>query len=256
MWWVIGFVIGGIIGIANEILKSLQKEVAVERKRWEDSYQQTLQEVRKQQSYIEKQIKTNQNILKYKELSVLHSASIKIADTTYNLLQGARKTLDAMGRAIVNTAKQRKHLEQRKRQASFWGKGDLEKQIVSLQKLRDQILIPDKDKVKTQRDRLSSEVKKLNKQTAELRDLKEIIRKQNKEIKEYNHLESYVNGVVKWYDQNRGFGFISYNLGKSEIYFNQKQIQGESFLNEGDQVRFVIKKGNDKPWAKGVGKII
>ncbi len=252
MWWVIGFVIGGIIGIANEILKSLQKEVAVERKRWEDSYQQILQEVRKQQSHIEKQIKTNRNILKYKELSVLHSASIKTADTTYNLLQGARKTLDAMGRAIVDTAKQRKLLEQRKRRASFWEKGNLEKQIVSLQKLRDQILIPDKDKVKAQRDRLSSEVKKLNKQTAEIRNLKEIIRIRNKEVRE---LESYVNGVVKWYEQNRGFGFISYNFGNSEIYFNEKQIQGEPFLNKDDQVKFIIKKGNDKPWAKGVEKI-
>jgi hypothetical protein len=101
---------------------------------------------------------------------VLHRTSAELADHTYKNLNGARKTLDAMGNAIVETAQKRKEFEQRKRQAPNQEREQLEKEILSLHKLRDEILIPDKDKVKGERDQLLAKVQTLNKQTAELRD--------------------------------------------------------------------------------------
>ncbi|HOC16535.1 MAG TPA: DUF1566 domain-containing protein [Bacteroidales bacterium] len=182
MWWIIGKIISGIIGVAAEILKRLQQEVSVERQRWEDSYSQLCEEIINQQQIIERKLGENKDQLTYKELSNLHSASIKSADTVYSMLKDARKTLDCMGQAIVDTAIERKALEQKKRGAFF--KGGLEQQIVSLHKLRDEILIPDKDKVKAQRDKLSKEVTKLNQQTAILRDLKNKLRKEGAPLRE------------------------------------------------------------------------
>lgn len=177
MWYVIGAVIGGIIGIAAEILKLLQQAVAVERRRWEDSYVKVHQEIINQQALIEQKLQDGKLILKYQEITNLHSASIKLADATYSLLDDSRKTLDAMGQAIVNTAIQRKTFEKKKRDAFLkFSKRSIQQEIVSLQKLRDEILIPDKDKVKSQRDILLTEVRKLNQQTAELRDLKKEIK--------------------------------------------------------------------------------
>ncbi|MDM8541993.1 cold shock domain-containing protein [Desulfococcaceae bacterium HSG9] len=259
MWWIIGLVIGGIIGIANEILESLQKEVAVERKRWEDSYQQVLEEVCNRQGHIQNQLKTKKNILNFKELCDLHSTSIQIADRTYELLQGSRKTLDAMGRAIVETAKQRKILEQRKRNSSFWEKGGLEKQILSLHKLRDEILTPDKDKVKNQKNMLLSEVKKLNMQTSEIKILKNEIKKNDKKIRaleKSNYFEQCYEGKVKFFDANKGFGFISCNSSEiSDVYFNQKQIQNQNFLNNNEKVKFIIKKNRKRTWAECVERL-
>jgi len=256
MWWIVGLVIG-IIGIADEILKSLQQEVAVERKRWEDSYQQVLKEIIRQQSVIEQKLRENRALLKYAEISDLHSASIKLADLTHSLFEGSRKTLDAMGRAIVNTAVQRKTLEQRKRSSYLWEKDNFEKQIVSLHKLRDEILIPDKNKVKTQRDNLLAEVRRLNKQTAELRDLKKTIRDKNSFIREQEkilNIQKYHSGVIKIYKETEGFGFISPNNGGSDIYLNKKHIRGSVDIKKGDTVQFVLREG-DKPWADSVTRL-
>lgn len=268
MWWIIGLVIAGIFGIAQKILESLQQEVAVERKRWEDSYQQVEREVQQQQRIIEQKLRTSIELLQYQEVASLHSASIKLADTTHSLLQGSRKTLDAMGRAIVETAKQRKALEQRKRE-SFFGRGELEKQILALHKLRDEILVPDKDKVKAQRDRLLYEVQRLNRQTAELRELKKQISERNQRVALIAHqerenkrlvkvqqqqLESWVMGTVNWYDEQKGFGFITPNAGGSDVYVNSKQLRGITSLSKGDQVKFVLRSG-DRPWAANVTKL-
>jgi cold shock protein len=246
MWWIIGLVIAGIYGIAQKILESLQQEVAVERKRWEDTYQQVEKEVQQQQKIIEQKLQISISHLQYQEIAGLHSASIKIANTTYELLQGARKTLDAMGRAIVETAKQRKVLENRKHQAIF-GWGDMEKQIIALHKLRDDILIPDKDKVKAQRDHLLQEVHVLNQQTAELRDLKNRLR-------ENFLLENWTTGIVKWFDQQKGFGFISQQNGESDIYFNKNQLMNIGLISQGDQVKFILRMA-EKPWAERITKI-
>lgn len=243
MWWLIGLAIVGIFGIAQTILESLQQEVAFERKKWEDNYQQVEKSVKQQQQIIERELQRSIETLQYSQLCSLHSASIKIADTTYGLLQGSRKTLDAMNRAIVEAAKQRKILEVRKHKA-VWGGGNLEKQIIALHRLRDEILIPDKNRVKAQRDTLLQEVHKLNRQTADLRELK-------KRFSNTKQIESWAYGIVKWYDSHKGFGFISQLNSEQEIYFNKKQVTSSITLNQGEKVKFILKIA-DRPWAERI----
>jgi len=286
MWWIIGLVIAGIFGIAQAILDSLRKEVSVERQRWETSYRQVEQEVLKYQRLLDQELRAVQHIYDFKKLTELHYASFQVANSTHDLFNDAWKTLDAMGRAIVNAAKQRKILEQRKRNAWPWERSQYEREIQSLHKLRDEILIPDKDRVKADRNRLLSEVQRLNKQTAMLRDMirdrcgsqgvdwynsrmeRTRIRQLNRERAkqglsplplpaEKPRLESKVRGTVKWYDRNRGYGFIALDNGGPDVYVNRKNLSGIAYLNESDRVEFVIRPGSkgQSDWAANVIKL-
>lgn len=285
MWWIIGLIIAGIVGIANAILESLRKEVAVERQRWETTYHQVEAQVRQYQQLLDEQLYTAQYTYEFSKLTNLHHASMRVADATHTLFDDARRTLDAMGRAIVSAAQQRKQLEQRKRGAWFWETGRLESEIQSLHKLRDEILVPDKDKVKSERDHLLQEIRQLNQQTAALRDLirdrcgpqgvawynalveRTQVRQLNRErakkglaplpvpsSNKPRQLETRVQGTVKWYDASRGFGFITVDGSGQEVHVGQKNLQGVTSLQQGDRVAFVIRQGNKGPWAAKVAK--
>ncbi|UGB39127.1 cold-shock protein [Frateuria soli] len=43
--------------------------------------------------------------------------------------------------------------------------------------------------------------------------------------------------VTHWLD-GRGYGFIRPDLGGDDVFVNVRQVEGESYLREGDRVRF------------------
>ena len=51
-------------------------------------------------------------------------------------------------------------------------------------------------------------------------------------------------GKVKWFDNQKGYGFITPESGK-DVFVHHSAIQGSGYksLNEGDQVSFEITKG-------------
>ena len=51
------------------------------------------------------------------------------------------------------------------------------------------------------------------------------------------------NGTVKWFNDKKGFGFISQENG-DDVFVHQTSIQGEGFrtLAEGDKVEFEVMK--------------
>lgn len=53
-----------------------------------------------------------------------------------------------------------------------------------------------------------------------------------------------LNGVVKWFDSKKGFGFIAAD-GK-DYFVHYKAISGMGFKNleEGQQVSFAVKRGD------------
>jgi CspA family cold shock protein len=63
-------------------------------------------------------------------------------------------------------------------------------------------------------------------------------------------------GTVKWFNESKGFGFITSEDG-NDVFVHYSSIQGDGFktLAEGDKVSFDIEKGPKGPKAINVVKI-
>ncbi len=64
------------------------------------------------------------------------------------------------------------------------------------------------------------------------------------------------NGKVKWFNNEKGFGFIEVE-GGDDVFVHFSAIQGEGFksLEEGQEVSFEIVEGNRGPQASNVVKL-
>lgn len=58
-------------------------------------------------------------------------------------------------------------------------------------------------------------------------------------------MSNKVEGVVKWFDESKGFGFISQNDGGKDVFAHFRAIQSEGFktLAEGQAVSFEVEDG-------------
>ncbi len=64
------------------------------------------------------------------------------------------------------------------------------------------------------------------------------------------------NGTVKWFNESKGFGFITTEDNK-DVFVHYSSIQGNGFksLAEGDSVSFDVEKGPKGPKAVNVVKL-
>ena len=65
------------------------------------------------------------------------------------------------------------------------------------------------------------------------------------------------NGIVKWFNDKKGYGFISRESGE-DVFVHYTSIVGEGFrsLTEGEQVEFSVKQDQKGQAAVNVRKLI
>ena len=64
------------------------------------------------------------------------------------------------------------------------------------------------------------------------------------------------SGTVKWFNETKGFGFITMESGGKDCFVHQSAIKAEGFrtLAEGDRVEFDVVEGAKGPAAANVVK--
>ena len=64
------------------------------------------------------------------------------------------------------------------------------------------------------------------------------------------------NGTVKWFSNQKGYGFITPESG-ADVFVHHSEIQGDGYksLNEGQAVEFEIEQGPKGGHAKNVIKM-
>lgn len=61
-------------------------------------------------------------------------------------------------------------------------------------------------------------------------------------------------GTVKWFNESKGFGFITPDGGGDDLFAHFSEIQGSGFrtLEENQRVEFEVGQGTKGPQATGV----
>jgi len=61
-------------------------------------------------------------------------------------------------------------------------------------------------------------------------------------------------GSVKWFNSEKGFGFIAQDGGGPDVFVHYSEIQGTGFknLDEGQKVEFEVTQGPKGPQATAV----
>ena len=64
-------------------------------------------------------------------------------------------------------------------------------------------------------------------------------------------------GTVKWFSDQKGYGFIALDDGQGEVFVHHSAIQADGFktLTEGEQVELDVVQGQKGPAAENVTKL-
>ncbi|MBJ3815715.1 cold shock protein CspG [Shimwellia pseudoproteus] len=67
-------------------------------------------------------------------------------------------------------------------------------------------------------------------------------------------MSNKMTGLVKWFNADKGFGFISPTDGSKDVFVHFSAIQSDNFrtLEEGQKVEFTIENGAKGPAAANV----
>ena len=66
-----------------------------------------------------------------------------------------------------------------------------------------------------------------------------------------------MKGAVKWFSDQKGYGFITPEDGSKDVFVHHSAIQGDGFrsLRDGQSVEFEVSQGPKGPQATNVTKL-
>ncbi|MGZ8378854.1 MAG: cold-shock protein [Gemmatirosa sp.] len=66
-----------------------------------------------------------------------------------------------------------------------------------------------------------------------------------------------MTGTVKWFNNDKGFGFIAPEDGSKDVFVHHTAIQGSGYksLDEGEKVEFDVAQGQKGPQAENVTRL-
>jgi CspA family cold shock protein len=64
-------------------------------------------------------------------------------------------------------------------------------------------------------------------------------------VQKERYMSNVSNGTVKWFNEAKGFGFITPEGGGEDLFAHFREIQGSGFktLKEGQRVQFEVRRG-------------
>ncbi|ROV59098.1 cold-shock protein [Vibrio ponticus] len=67
-------------------------------------------------------------------------------------------------------------------------------------------------------------------------------------------MSNKTTGTVKWFNETKGFGFITPDNGGADVFVHFRAIASDGFktLNEGQKVSFNVEQGGKGPQAADV----
>jgi CspA family cold shock protein len=70
----------------------------------------------------------------------------------------------------------------------------------------------------------------------------------------FRNVIKMASGKVKWFNESKGFGFITPDGGGADLFAHYSEIVGSGFktLTENQQVEFVVKQGPKGPQASQI----
>ncbi len=70
-------------------------------------------------------------------------------------------------------------------------------------------------------------------------------------------MSNKTTGSVKWFNEDKGFGFITQDNGSADVFVHFRAIASEGFktLTEGQKVSFNVEQGQKGPQAANVEAI-
>jgi CspA family cold shock protein len=75
-------------------------------------------------------------------------------------------------------------------------------------------------------------------------------------VKEKKKVSEKETGTVKWFNNQKGYGFITRDAG-GDVFVHYSAVEGDGFksLDEGVRVEFTVEQGQKGPAAANVRKI-